>query len=48
MFLQEDKAKIDAIQWLVFDEAHRPEAVRQANAIMRTFIGNLNFSAWMG
>ncbi|XP_055874618.1 nuclear pore complex protein Nup107-like isoform X1 [Biomphalaria glabrata] len=35
---EEDKAKIDAIQWLVFDEAHRPEAVRQANAIMRTFI----------
>ncbi|CAL1538779.1 unnamed protein product [Lymnaea stagnalis] len=35
---EEDKAKIDAIEWLVFDQAHRPEAIKQANAMMRTFI----------
>ncbi|GFR89080.1 nuclear pore complex protein Nup107-like [Elysia marginata] len=35
---EEDTAKINAIDWLVFDEAHRPEALKQANAIMRSFI----------
>ncbi|XP_059153003.1 nuclear pore complex protein Nup107-like [Physella acuta] len=35
---EEDKAKIDAIEWLVFDPSHRSEAVKQANAMMRTFI----------
>ncbi|XP_005098411.1 nuclear pore complex protein Nup107 [Aplysia californica] len=34
----EDRAKIDAIDWLVFDESHRSEAMKQANAIMRAFI----------
>jgi len=35
---EEDKSKIEAIDWLVFTEAHRGEALRQANAIMRSFI----------
>ncbi|XP_062572533.1 nuclear pore complex protein Nup107-like [Saccostrea cucullata] len=35
---EEDKKKIAAIDWLVFDSAQRAEAVKQANAVMRTFI----------
>ncbi|XP_052773924.1 nuclear pore complex protein Nup107-like [Mya arenaria] len=35
---EEDRQKIEAIDWLVFDVAQRAEAVRQANAVMRTFI----------
>ncbi|KAK3704372.1 hypothetical protein RRG08_012437 [Elysia crispata] len=35
---EEDTARINAIDWLIFDEAHRPEALKQANAIMRSFI----------
>lgn len=31
--------KIAAIDWLVFDTAQRAEAMKQANAVMRTFIG---------
>lgn len=38
-FFQEDKTKIAAIDWLVFDTAQRAEAMKQANAVMRTFIG---------
>lgn len=38
-FIQEDKKKIAAIDWLVFDTAQRAEAMKQANAVMRTFIG---------
>lgn len=38
-FIQEDKTKIAAIDWLVFDTAQRAEAMKQANAVMRTFIG---------
>lgn len=34
----EDQAKIDAIDWLVFDDTHRAEAMKQGNAIMRAFI----------
>ena len=36
---QEDQSKIDAIDWLVFDDTHRSEAMKQGNAIMRSFIG---------
>lgn len=35
---EEDKKKIAAIDWLVFDTAQRAEAMKQANAVMRTFI----------
>lgn len=35
---EEDTAKINAIDWLIFDESHRSEALKQANAIMRSFI----------
>ncbi|RUS82706.1 hypothetical protein EGW08_009543, partial [Elysia chlorotica] len=35
---EEDTARINAIDWLIFDEAHRSEALKQANAIMRSFI----------
>ncbi|XP_064417789.1 nuclear pore complex protein Nup107 isoform X1 [Latimeria chalumnae] len=35
---EEDRLKIDAIDWLVFDPAHRAEALKQSNAIMRKFL----------
>ncbi|XP_078310529.1 nuclear pore complex protein Nup107-like [Crassostrea virginica] len=35
---EEDKKKIAAMDWLVFDSAQRAEAVKQANAVVRTFI----------
>jgi len=34
----EDQQKIDAIEWLVFNPSQRSEAIRQANAVMRTFL----------
>lgn len=36
---QEDRQKIDIIDWLVFDPAQRAEALKQSNAIMRKFLG---------
>ena len=36
---QEDRSKINAIDWLVFDPSQRAEALKQANAIMRMFVG---------
>ncbi|XP_068611124.1 nuclear pore complex protein Nup107 [Brachionichthys hirsutus] len=35
---KEDLKKIDVIDWLLFDPAHRAEALKQSNAIMRTFL----------
>ncbi|XP_074642754.1 nuclear pore complex protein Nup107-like isoform X2 [Tubulanus polymorphus] len=35
---EEDRIKIEAIDWLVFDETQRAEAMRQANAVMRSFM----------
>lgn len=35
---EEDRLKIEAIDWLVFDIGQRAEALKQANAVMRTFI----------
>ncbi|CAN9508506.1 unnamed protein product [Ophioblennius macclurei] len=35
---KEDQAKIDIIDWLLFDPAHRAEALKQSNAIMRKFL----------
>ena len=35
---QEDRQKIEAIDWLVFDPSQRAEALKQANAVMRSFI----------
>uniref|UniRef100_A0A8D3DWP0 Nuclear pore complex protein n=1 Tax=Scophthalmus maximus TaxID=52904 RepID=A0A8D3DWP0_SCOMX len=34
----EDHMKIDIIDWLLFDAAHRAEALKQSNAIMRKFL----------
>ncbi|KAM4615405.1 nuclear pore complex protein Nup107 [Polymixia lowei] len=34
----EDQMKIDVIDWLLFDPAHRAEALKQSNAIMRKFL----------
>lgn len=39
MCSQEDLKKIDIIDWLLFDPAHRAEALKQSNAIMRKFLG---------
>ncbi|XP_041370444.1 nuclear pore complex protein Nup107-like [Gigantopelta aegis] len=35
---EEDRKKIEAIDWLVFDPTQRAEAMKQANAVMRSFI----------
>ncbi|KAM9705159.1 nuclear pore complex protein Nup107 [Menidia menidia] len=35
---KEDQRKIDVIDWLLFDPAHRAEALKQSNAIMRMFL----------
>ncbi|XP_019626310.1 PREDICTED: nuclear pore complex protein Nup107-like [Branchiostoma belcheri] len=35
---EEDRRKIRAIDWLVFDESQRAEALKQSNAVMRTFL----------
>ena len=42
LFSKDDRLKISAIDWLVFDESQRSEAMKQANALMRTFVGKLN------
>ena len=39
--IQEDRHKIEAIDWLVFDPSQRSEALKQSNAIIRTFLGRL-------
>uniref|UniRef100_A0A7N6A4M6 Nuclear pore complex protein n=1 Tax=Anabas testudineus TaxID=64144 RepID=A0A7N6A4M6_ANATE len=36
--LKEDQKKIDVIDWLLFDAAHRAESLKQSNAIMRKFL----------
>ncbi|KAH0515359.1 Nuclear pore complex protein Nup107 [Microtus ochrogaster] len=35
---EEDRVKVDVIDWLVFDPAQRAEALKQGNAIMRKFL----------
>ncbi|MED6261297.1 hypothetical protein ATANTOWER_003310, partial [Ataeniobius toweri] len=35
---KEDQKKTDVIDWLLFDPAHRAEALKQSNAIMRKFL----------
>ncbi|PIK35445.1 putative nuclear pore complex protein [Apostichopus japonicus] len=35
---EEDQRKIDAITWLVFDPWQRSEALKQSNALIRTFL----------
>ncbi|XP_070710156.1 nuclear pore complex protein Nup107 [Pempheris klunzingeri] len=35
---KDDLRKIDVIDWLLFDPAHRAEALKQSNAIMRKFL----------
>ncbi|KAJ3612371.1 hypothetical protein NHX12_020647 [Muraenolepis orangiensis] len=35
---KDDQKKIDVIDWLLFDSAHRAEALKQSNAIMRRFL----------
>ncbi|XP_051911527.1 nuclear pore complex protein Nup107 [Hippocampus zosterae] len=35
---KEDQKKIDVIDWLLFEPAHRGEALKQSNAIMRRFL----------
>ncbi|KAG8577949.1 hypothetical protein GDO81_010334 [Engystomops pustulosus] len=42
---EEDRAKIDVIDWLVFDPAQRAEAIKQSNAIMRTFLASKKHDA---
>lgn len=37
----DDWKKIEALDWLVFDVSQRPEAVRQCNALMRSFLSKL-------
>ncbi|XP_077566025.1 nuclear pore complex protein Nup107 [Stigmatopora nigra] len=35
---KEDQNKIDVMDWLLFDPAHRAEAMKQSNGIMRRFL----------
>lgn len=42
---EEDLVKIGAIEWLTFDPEQRSEALRQANAMMRVFLGARKLSA---
>ncbi|XP_063316812.1 nuclear pore complex protein Nup107 isoform X1 [Pelmatolapia mariae] len=35
---KEDQRKIDVIDWLLYDPAHRAESLKQSNAIMRKFL----------
>ncbi|XP_029453089.1 nuclear pore complex protein Nup107 [Rhinatrema bivittatum] len=42
---QEDRLKIDVIDWLVFDPAQRAEALKQSNAIMRKFLASKKHEA---
>ncbi|KAM8971978.1 nuclear pore complex protein Nup107 [Pelodytes ibericus] len=42
---EEDRRKIDVIDWLVFDPAQRAEALKQSNAIMRNFLASKKHEA---
>uniref|UniRef100_A0A8C4VN89 Nuclear pore complex protein n=1 Tax=Gopherus evgoodei TaxID=1825980 RepID=A0A8C4VN89_9SAUR len=42
---EEDRLKIDVIDWLVFDPAQRAEALKQSNAIMRNFLASKKHEA---
>uniref|UniRef100_A0A8D0DUY7 Nuclear pore complex protein n=1 Tax=Salvator merianae TaxID=96440 RepID=A0A8D0DUY7_SALMN len=42
---EEDRLKIDVIDWLVFDPAQRAEALKQSNAIMRKFLASKKHDA---
>lgn len=42
---EEDRLKIDVIDWLVFDPAQRAEALKQSNAIMRKFLATKKHEA---
>ncbi|XP_068132812.1 nuclear pore complex protein Nup107 isoform X2 [Hyperolius riggenbachi] len=42
---EEDRAKIDVIDWLVFDPSQRAEALKQSNAIMRKFLASKKHEA---
>ena len=44
--LQDDRQKIEAIDWLVFDPSQRAEALKQANAVMRSFICKCIMVRW--
>ncbi|KAB7494674.1 Nuclear pore complex protein [Armadillidium nasatum] len=41
----DDKIKINALDWLLYDKSQRPEALRQANAIIRQFLISRKVSA---
>ncbi|XP_022097754.1 nuclear pore complex protein Nup107-like [Acanthaster planci] len=41
----EDRRKIEATDWLVFDPSQRAEAVKQSNAIIRTFLATKKHDA---
>lgn len=36
---QIDQKKIDVLDWLLYEESHREEALRQSNALIREFLG---------
>ncbi|KAK5849388.1 hypothetical protein PBY51_009034 [Eleginops maclovinus] len=42
---KEDLRKIDVIDWLLFDPAHRAESLKQSNAIMRKFLATQKHDA---
>ncbi|XP_067855607.1 nuclear pore complex protein Nup107 isoform X2 [Heptranchias perlo] len=42
---EEDRMKINVIEWLVFDPTQRAEALKQSNAIMRKFLASKKHEA---
>jgi nuclear pore complex protein Nup107 len=42
---EDDKKKISALDWLMFDRGQRAEALRQANALSRSFIASRKLDA---
>uniref|UniRef100_A0A8D2ITF9 Nuclear pore complex protein n=1 Tax=Varanus komodoensis TaxID=61221 RepID=A0A8D2ITF9_VARKO len=42
---EDDRLKIDVIDWLVFNPAQRAEALKQSNAIMRKFLASKKYEA---
>ena len=39
----DDRRKIEALEWLVFDPSQRAEALKQSNAVIRHFLGKFRF-----
>lgn len=43
----DDWKKIEALDWLVFDVSQRAEAMKQSNALMRSFLCTFDYPVWL-